>query len=231
MCRSVKLAIAAVSVAVLAGGGVLAWYLFSDDAPPPPSLPSAAGTASDPPAAEGLDGQWTVRSDGTVTEDGTFVGYRVEEVLTGVTRTAVGRTASIDGALTIQGTTVTAASFTADLTSLQSDDGRRDRRMRDIGLQTADFPAATFELTQPIALSIDGAVLDAQAVGTLTLHGTTRQVTIPLQAQRNDDGTFAVVGTLDVLFADYGIDTPNIAGFVTTEDRGALELQLFFERA
>jgi len=37
-----------------------------------------------------------------------------------------------------------------------------------------------------------------------------------------------VIGTLDVLFADDGIDPPDFGGFVTVEDEGEMELQVTF---
>jgi hypothetical protein len=48
---------------------------------------------------------------------------------------------------------------------------------------------------------------------------------------RWDGRRIQVVGRLPIVFADYRIDPPNIGGFVTVEDRGEMELQLFFVRA
>jgi polyisoprenoid-binding protein YceI len=67
------------------------------------------------------------------------------------------------------------------------------------------------------------------ATGTLTLHGVTRDVAVPVQARWTAD-RIEVVGSLPIRFADYGIQTPNIGGFVTVEDQGTMEFQLFFQR-
>ena len=56
-------------------------------------------------------------------------------------------------------------------------------------------------------------------------------MTLELEAQVQEDGTAVVVGSLPILFADYGIEKPDVAGFVTTEDNGVLELSLLLSRA
>ncbi len=133
------------------------------------------------------------------------------------------------GEIAIDGEAVTTGTFTADLTTLKSDEDRRDNRMRTDGLQTDQFPQATFALTAPIDLGATptaGEPIDASATGDLTLHGTTKAVTVNLQTQLNADGTITVVGQIPILFADYGITRPDVAGFVTTEDNGLIELRL-----
>jgi hypothetical protein len=51
-------------------------------------------------------------------------------------------------------------------------------------------------------------------------------VTFPLEG-RWDGGQIAVVGALDIDFADYDITPPSI-GPATVEDQGTIELQLVF---
>ena len=127
-----------------------------------------------------LDGTWTVDpSIGSFSDfSGSFVGYRVEEELANIgAATAVGRTPDVTGSVTFDGTTVTAVEMTADLTTLQSDNDRRDGQLRSQALETNTFPTATFTLTEPIqldAVPADGEVVSATATGDLTLHGQTR---------------------------------------------------------
>ena len=83
---------------------------------------------------------------------GTFVGFRVEEELTGIgSTTAVGRTPTVSGTITIDGTTLTAATIEADMTAITTNDGRRDDKVQD-ALETSTYPTATFVLTEPIEL-------------------------------------------------------------------------------
>ena len=237
-------------LAILAGGAYGLWYLFLQPAGPAsvadaslPPLPSssAAVDASSTPASSGatsgsLDGTWNVdTSIGSVADgSGTFVGYRVQEQLGSIgANTAVGRTGDVTGSLTLAGTKLTAATITGNLTSLQSDDHRRDGQLSHQGIETSQFPTATFTLTSPIDLGsvpADGATFTASATGQLALHGVTKDVTIPIKAKRS--GAVVVVsGSLPIVFADYGISKPNSFAVLSIADQGTMEFQVFFRHA
>ena len=188
-------------------------------------------------SAGGVAGDWAV--DTSVGEfsfedsTGTFVGFRVSEELSGIgSTTAVGRTPAVTGSMTIDGTALTAANIEADMTALTTNDSRRDDRALD-ALGTAQFPSATFVLTSPIDLG-DAAATGAQtavtATGDLTIHGVTKSVEIPLEAQLIGD-TIVVVGTVDVVFSDFGVTVPSAPIVLSVDDHGQIELQLFFSRA
>src|SRR4051812_35985601 len=219
---------AVIVLAILAAGAYGLWYLFLQPAgpasvadaslPPLPSSSAAVG-ASSTAASSGstsgsLDGTWNVdTSVGSVADgSGTFVGYRVQEQLASIgANTAVGRTGDVTGSLTLAGSKITAATITGNLTSLHSDDNRRDGQLSRQGIQTSQFPTATFTLTSPLDLGsvpADGATFTANAAGQLTLHGVTKDVTIAIKAKRSGD-VVVVAGTLPIVFADYGISKPN----------------------
>ncbi|MCA1843241.1 MAG: YceI family protein [Actinobacteria bacterium] len=93
------------------------------------------------------------------------------------------------------------------------------------------FPTATFELTQPIelgSLPASGQQVTVRATGDLTLHGATKRVTVPLQAQRSGAG-IRVAGSIPVVFAEWGIPDPSF-GPAQTEDHGQIELLLVLGR-
>ena len=159
-------------------------------------------------------------------------GYRVEEVLFGVNTTAAGRSNQITGSMTIEGTSVTEASFTVDVGSITSDESRRDNQFRDRIMEVDQFPEATFTLGAPIdfgSVPAAGEQITATATGDLTLHGVTRTVTFDVTAEAGAD-RIGVLGTIPVLFADYRIENPSVSG-ITTEDNGVLEFVLVFEPA
>jgi polyisoprenoid-binding protein YceI len=230
-------------VAVVAAVGYGLWYLFLQpsgpaavgDAPLAP-IPSSAASSTVPLAAGGLDGTWNVdTSIGSFSDStSTFVGYRVQEQLASIgANTAVGRTPQVSGSMTIQGTTVTAATITADLTALKSNDDRRDGQLARQGIETATFPTATFSLTSPIDLGsvpADGQQIKVTAKGQLTLHGVTKDVEIPLTAQISGS-VVEVAGSLPIAFADYGIVKPNSFAVLSIADSGTMELQIFFSHA
>lgn len=209
------------------------------DAASAPSAASPAGTATSAPVAAGsaVAGTWQVdTSVGTFdfeNSTGTFVGFRVEEELSGIgSTTAVGRTPQVAGTLVIDGTTVTAVDITADMTVLVTNESRRDSRARS-ALGTSEFPTATFRLTAPLELgtaAAKGEAVSVTATGDLTIKGVTKSVQFPLQAQLTN-GTIVVVGSLDIVFADYGVQVPTAPVVVSAEDHGPIELQLFFARS
>lgn len=164
--------------------------------------------------------------------DASELGYRVKEVLFGVSTEGVGRTNQITGSLTIDGTAVTQAEFVVDVASISSDESKRDGQFRGRIMSTDEFPEARFVLTEPIELALeptDGAQVATTATGELTLRGVTNPVTFELTAQLAN-GKIGVLGNIPVVFADYSIANPSIGG-ITTEDNGLLEFVLVFEPA
>ena len=162
---------------------------------------------------------------------GSQAGYRVKEVLLGQDVEAVGRTSAVTGELAVSGTEITSGSFTVDLTQVTTDEDRRDDAFQGRIMETATYPTATFELTEPIILEeppADGETVTATANGELTLHGTTRAVTVEITVQRSGD-TVKASGSIPVTFADYGIANPSF-GPVSTEDNGEVEFLLAFTR-
>jgi polyisoprenoid-binding protein YceI len=241
MRRRITLLVAALAVVALLGAGGIWWFL-RDDAPDEVSLDAAtesvagADTTSDGAAAAesttGVEGTWTVDTTTGEFDDesatGTFAGFRIEEELTGVgSTTAVGRTGDVTGSITIEGTTLTAAAFEVDLATLTTNDGRRDDRVQD-ALETATYPTATFTLTEPLELgdaATSGEAVSVVATGDLTIHGETRQVEIPIDAQLVD-GTIVLVASTDIMFSDYGVDVPDSPIVLSVDDQGVLEVQL-----
>ncbi|MGH2600685.1 MAG: YceI family protein, partial [Dehalococcoidia bacterium] len=131
------------------------------------------------------------------------------------------------------GSAITEVRVEADLRNLQSDDSRRDGALRRQALETDRYPTASFVLTEPIrldAVPAENQPLAATAVGDLTIHGATRNVSIDLEGQLAN-GFVVVAGSLDIRFADYGIAQPRSLAVLSVEDRGTLELQLIFEKA
>ncbi len=171
--RMITLAIIAV---VAIGAGVYLVYdnvLRGDDVAPlalPSSSPAAVATAApttsaDPAASASADpgastdpgtgGDGDVAGTWTVTT-GSEAGYRVREQLANLPAEsdAVGRTSDVTGSITLvaagDGAQLTEGSIEIDTTTIASDEDRRDNRMRSEGLQTDQFPTATFVVTTPV---------------------------------------------------------------------------------
>lgn len=229
MTRTRLLIAAAIAVLIVLGG--IAWSigLFSSD-PEAANVDDLATAVAESGDGEGvvieaLDGTWEVQQ-----LEGVFVGYRIDEILSGVDFTAVGRTPDVTGSLTGEGSTVTAVSIEADLTTLESDSGARDGQLRTQALETNEFPTATFVATAPIELGsipAEGEQVSADATGDLTIHGVTRSVTIPITASQQG-GSILVAGSLEVLLTDYEIDTPSAPIVAGVSETATMEFSLVF---
>ena len=216
----IVVAVAVLGVAALAG---LYFLFFNEDSPDEFELTPVEDQAE--PADGDLAGTWSVA-------DGSEAGYRVREKLANLPAQsdAVGRTQDVSGTVVIDDSSVSAASFEVQLATLQSDEERRDNRVRS-ALQTDQFPTATFELTTPIDLADPSAEsVRVEAVGDLTIHGVTKSVTIPIEAARNGN-QLELVGAITFPMVDYGITPPSIGGFVTVEDDATLEFKILLEQA
>lgn len=221
-----------VAVAVLAVAGPFVYINFiKRDAPAPLTAATTAPTTPATTQAGQSASDGSIAGTYSVTS-GSQAGYRVKEVLFGQDTEAVGRTSAVTGQITVDGTRVTAGDFSVDLTTVQSDESRRDNQFQTRIMDTATYPTATFKLAQPIELSslpADGATISAKAQGQLTLHGTTRQVTVDVSAQRGA-GSIRLSGQIPVTFADWNIPNPSF-GPASTEDHGLIEFLLVLARA
>jgi polyisoprenoid-binding protein YceI len=241
-----------IAILAIAAGGYLAYdnVLRGDDVAPlalPSAAPSAAaispsaaapsdGAASTAPSSAAADeavaGTWTVTT-------GSEAGYRVREQLANLQAEsdAIGRTSDVTGSITVvdvgDGAQLTAGDIAIDTTTIASDENRRDNRMRTEGLQTDQFPTATFTPTQPVdipATAVAGTATDVTLVGDLTLHGVTKSVEIPAQAVLAN-GQIQVAGSLTFPLSDFQITAPNVGGFIVSiADEGALEFLVVFAK-
>jgi polyisoprenoid-binding protein YceI len=66
--------------------------------------------------------------------------------------------------------------------------------------------------------------------GQLTLHGVTRAIEIKIEGVLKAN-QLVLVGSTNIVFADYGIAQPVSMSVVSIEDHGTLEYQLLFGKA
>ena len=227
-----KLIFGIVGLAVIGLAAFLVWW-FAIKADPKPRLGTKdldkglAGKTSSTSGAGtgGVDGTWTLASaDSTV-------GYRIKESIAGALESdAVGRTAAATGNLAINGGSLATATFTVPVATLKSDQTIRDGQMNRL-MDTAKFADATFTLKQPISLGTvpaDGVTAKYTATGDLTLHGTTKPVTFPVEAKITN-GRIGVLGNIPVTFTDYGVENPSNS-LTKVGATGTLEFVLVFDR-
>jgi polyisoprenoid-binding protein YceI len=215
-------------VVVVAAGLYVYFGILSNDSPAEFSLEkgSTNNTAAAPPAGE-VAGTWAVAG-------GSQAGYRVREKLANLPAPsdAVGRTTAVTGQVVIadNGGAYRAknATFTVDVSQLQSNEAKRDNKIRTIGLETDKYPQATFAAAGPIDIpagAVDGKVVTVQADGEIMLHGVTKKVSIPLQVQRNGN-QIRIVGNYDFSWDDFGMTAPSVPPFVSVTGSPKLEFDV-----
>lgn len=218
----------------VAGFGAAYLVFFTPDAPAPVSLTNPDDQTHASARMPNIDaaGRWVIR-------EGSEAGYRVKEKLARMPAAsdAVGRTTGLTGGFTVAGRdggySISSIAVDVDMSRLTSDSPRRDETLRRRGLETERFPRASFRSPGPMDLPNNlgsGDPIEFLLDGALTIHGVTRQVSIPVRAQLNSE-TLEVVGSLRMHMADFGIEAPNVANIVSVEPTGTMEFKLLLEKA
>src|SRR3954451_750469 len=154
--RALVALVAAVVVVGLVGAVATYLFFFSNSAPGAASIDQADGAIASSAAisspgntSEALDGIWNVNTTiGSVGDySSSWAGFRVNEVLSNIgDSTAIGRTPGVSGQLTLSVSTLSATTVDVDLTTITSDQPRRDPAIQRT-LETSSFPMATFSLS------------------------------------------------------------------------------------
>jgi polyisoprenoid-binding protein YceI len=216
--RVVRVFAVAVVLLVLAGAGLYASIpLLVGPAPAPLGLPAPATSGGT--SASSIQGTW-------VAGTGSTAGYRVRASILGQGGDVVGRTSAVSGTVVIAGNAVVSASLSVDLTTLEQG-GKPQPQLAKI-MDTGADPNAAFTLAAPVALGstpVIGKTFTVSATGLLVMNGVSHPVTASLTA-RDDGNSLAVVGSIPILFSDWGIVAP-----WGLEDHGAIEFLLILARS
>ncbi|MCQ3807950.1 MAG: YceI family protein [Acidimicrobiaceae bacterium] len=211
------------------------------DSGPDPGADSGSepdpGPDPGPPTGGAADGTWIVDDEfgefDFDTASGSFAGFRVDEELTVGEVTAVGRTGGVTGSLIIDDSTLVAAEITVDMTTIESNDFRRENAIRG-AVRASVYPTATFVLTEPVQLDVDalesGATHEVEAVGDLTVNGTANQVSFHLHPTIVEPGLGLIVGHTEIFWSDFGVTAPRAPIVVSVADHGIVEFQLLVRR-
>jgi len=199
------------------------------------ALPALAATASPadlPAPTEVASPETSGQLRLVLAAEGNEARYRVQEQLANVSlpSDAVGVTSAVTGQLVVNadGTLVRDESkFVVDLTTLKSDQSRRDNFIKNNTLETRQYPTAEFAPTEapglPSPLPTSGSVT-FQLVGDLTVHGVTHPTTWEVTAQIVDGPALAGSATTSFTFADFGMTAPRVSVVLSVEETIKLEL-------
>jgi polyisoprenoid-binding protein YceI len=137
---------------------------------------------------------------------------------------AVGTTHAVMGSFTIRTADtplVAAMTMTVDLSTLQTDQPRRDQYVRENALETSTYPTAMFVSTCASNLPTsytEGQQAQFQMTGNLTMHGKTNQEVADVQGTLSN-GTVTGTATMTVFMTDFGIQPPNLANIAIAQNK------------
>jgi len=172
----------------------------------------------------------------TVAPDGNEARYRVREQLMhhDLPNDAVGKTATITGGISLSasGAIDTAASkITIDVTSLKSDQERRDGFVQHRTLETGQYPTVVF-----VPTSVTGAKLPLanteqsfDVAGNLTVHGVTKPTVWHVKA-KNIGNDVTGSGWTQFTFADVQLAQPHVPILLSVADTIKLEYDFHLVR-
>lgn len=182
---------------------------------------SPAATAKATAAAPAVAGDRTFQ----IVPDQSEASYEVTEKFMNrdLPNQAIGKTHAIQGTLVVNLSgkpTASIPKMTVDLSTLTSDESRRDNMIRRNWLQSSHYPMATFVSTgiqnAPDRYT-EGQEISFKLPGNLTIHDTTKPVTFNVKAKLSGD-TVTGTATTQLLMKDFGFDPPSIAGMLTVTD-------------
>jgi polyisoprenoid-binding protein YceI len=196
-------------------------------APEPTAAPTSAPAAA--PAALPTGAQ-TYIIDATATSasyivDETFFGQALTKygIPEGLVDT-IGTTQAIEGQFIFNWDDLSAplgaATFTVDLSTLQSDQPLRDGWIRDNGPQFGAYPNAIFVADSlanaPTSYTV-GDEVTFDLVGQLTIREIAQPTTFAVTARLEGNAVIGVA-TADLRMTDFGIEPPNFANTLTVAD-------------
>jgi polyisoprenoid-binding protein YceI len=138
-----------------------------------------------------------------------------------------GTTGAVAGEVVFQAASraLSRASIALDAGTLRSDNAARDRHMHEHLLEVARFPSVTFTAGEfrpgPAAAGGRG---EGVLVGTLTLHGVARPVSVPVR-YAVDGTTLQATGRFSLDLADFAMTPPRLLG-LKVRNQVVIEAQL-----
>ena len=99
-----------------------------------------------------------------------------------------------------------------DATSYESGARTRNAHVLSESLESSQYSSIEFDSTrlESVEITPQGDGGDATVIGNLSLHGVTRQISVPVEASLDPDGGFTAWGEFSFDYTDYGIRPPHL---------------------
>ena len=150
-----------------------------------------------------------------------------------VVLTFEGVTENIDGYLYWEGETPFEKNsqmvFEVDLNTIDTDNGKRDRDMRDV-LETEKWQMTTFEGSISNFEKIDSSITayNVTAKGKISIHGKEKELEAP-GIITIDNGKMNIISNFSVFLEDYDIEAPSLAAFIKVSEEIKLHLNYYLK--
>jgi polyisoprenoid-binding protein YceI len=194
---------------------------------PAPATVAPPATATSVPTTNAAAAGTTLVIDSSASH----ASYHAHEQLAGrnLPSEAVGTSSSVSGSIVLQpdgSIDQSQSQIKVDLSSLASDESRRDNFIKGNTLNTSQFPMATFTPREvqglPNPLPESGSAT-FQLIGDLTVHGVTKPATWQVTAQFAPTSVSGDA-TTDVNISDFGMTPPKAGPVLSIQDGLTLEL-------
>ena len=131
-----------------------------------------------------------------------------------------GTTDNIDGYIYWQGDKVFGEKnelyFEIQLNTFDTDNGKRDRDMRDDVLHTKDYPLASFT-GNIVKVESSGDLHSVTVKGEMNLHGKKKEIIIPGTINFKD-GKMNIKTHFSIFLKDYNIEAPSLLAFIKVSE-------------
>lgn len=118
--------------------------------------------------------------------------------------------------------------ITVGLTTLKTDQSRRDKWIQEKGPTFLKYPQATFqakEIRNAPASYTPGEEITFQLAGDLTIRDVTKPVVVDVTA-KVENGILTGTAVINAKMSDFGIDPPNFAKTLTVGDDVTIEVKI-----
>lgn len=216
-----------VAVLAVAGAALALGWFGGAGIPGEGSAPSARALESAPAGSARFE----------VVSSSSEARYRVREQFVNVSFPvdAVGTTRSIEGSVVFDASgrvVAGASSIRVNVSTLRSDQSRRDNFLRNASLETQRYPYVTFTPVEvrglPSPVPAEGNA-EITIVGDLTVRNVTRRVEWTGTAQFRPDGMHVDAGVV-ITFDQFEMEKPRVAMILSVADEIRLEAAIDFRR-
>lgn len=171
-----------------------------------------------------------------ISQDSSEARFTIDEILNGSPKTVVGVTNQVAGQIAIDPTSPATAQVGTILINARdftTDSGNRNNAIKNRILRTNEFEFITFTPTSVTGVPENVAVgepVTFQVTGDLAMLETTRSVTFDVTLTPVSDGELNGTATATILYADWGIQIPQVPQVAGVDEDVILEL-VFTARA